>query len=166
MTIAQAIQAVREAAKTYIDQRLATLFGWTLIATSSAMGDRDAVQTEDGATTQRPVQRIEQWGLRARAPAKMRGFWVRMGSSNVVFLGILPTTGYGPVDAAEGETVIYNLVEDRVIKLDLDGVIHLGQNGGLGTSDGLVHGSGRDPFSRLTHEQLGNVCSNVRGKKT
>ncbi len=119
------IAALRRAIVTIIDRRINGLFGWTLTSNASAMGDSDQVQTGDepvdGKQTQRPVRRIEQFGLRSRPPAKIRSLWLRLGSSNVLFLGIAPTKGYGPTDLADGETAVYSKAVEKGMHLDTDG---------------------------------------------
>jgi hypothetical protein len=99
----------------------ATLFGWTLTAKSSEMGDTDQAETADGEKGQRPVRRIEPWGHRGRAPSKIRSFWIRLGSSNVLFVGIAPSKGYGPNDLEEGETAIYSAKNPEVVRAKSDG---------------------------------------------
>jgi len=165
MMWAQAMGALRRELLAQIDARITRLFGWTLSANSSEMGDGDQVQTADGGESQRPVQRIEPFGLRSRAPAKVRQLWIRLGASNVLTIGIQPTKGYGPTDIDDGETALYNAVLGCVLKLSKDGVIHIGQNGGLDSADGLVHGRGTDTFTGASYADLGNACANVRAKK-
>lgn len=106
-----------------VDQLVPRLIGWTLSAKSSEMGDQDEVQQEDGVDSQRPARRIEPWGHRGRAPNKVRTLWFRLGSSNVVFLGIAPSKGYGPADLEDGETALYCSVGGTEIRLDADGNI-------------------------------------------
>jgi hypothetical protein len=104
-----------------IENRFANLFGWTLTSASSAMGDADQVQSDDEKTSQRPVRRIEPWGLRGRSPSGVRSFWVKFSSSNILFLGIAPTKSYGPTGIDEGETELYCSAGGTSVKLDKDG---------------------------------------------
>jgi hypothetical protein len=96
---------------------------WTLTSRSSAMGAADEVQTGDDADSdsQRPVSRLEPFGLRYRAPSKLRSFSLRIGSSNVVFLGIQPSKGYGPTDLQDGEVALYCSAAGALVRLDKDG---------------------------------------------
>lgn len=106
------LRALTAEVRSIVSEKLpALLFGWTLTSKSSAMGAADEVQTADDDTNkgQRPVRRIEPFGLRSRTPSKMRALWLRLGASNVVFLGIAPSQGYGPSDLEDGEVAIYNV---------------------------------------------------------
>jgi phage gp45-like len=61
------------------------------------------------------VRRLEHWGLRGRPPARgIRSFWIRIGASNVVVVGIGGTGGYGPGDLDEGETALFNITNALV----------------------------------------------------
>ena len=120
-----------------IDQRIGMLFGWTLTATSSAMGDADQVQGDDENQVQRPVRRLEQWGVRGRPPSKVRSFWIRIGASNIIFLGIAPTKSYGPSDIGEGETSLYCAAGGTRVYLDKDGNIKIDAASG---KDVIVNG--------------------------
>jgi len=130
MSWAGEIAKLRREVTTQIDNTVARLFGWTLTSSSSSMGDKDSVQTGDepdseGKQGQRPVRRIEPWGLRTRPPAKVRSLWLRLGSSNVVFLGIAPTTAYGPDSIEEGETAMYCSAGGTEVRLDKDGNVKI-----------------------------------------
>lgn len=106
------VRQLRAALREIVSERLPSLlFGWTLTSKSSAMGGGDAVQTadDDSGKGQRPVRRVEPFGLRSRAPSKLRALWIRLGASNVVFIGVAPSKGYGPTDLEDGEVAVYNL---------------------------------------------------------
>lgn len=119
------IAQLRREMRQMVDMLVPRLFGWTLSAKSSEMGDQDEVQTEDGVDGQRPARRIEPWGHRGRAPSKVRTLWLRLGSSNVVFLGIAPSKGYGPDDLEDGETALYCATGGTEIRLDKDGNVKI-----------------------------------------
>jgi hypothetical protein len=115
------VARLRAELTSYIDRRVAQIFGWTLTAKSSALGENDAVETADDdadPTThqkgQRPVTRVLPFGMGSRPPARLRSLWLRLGASNVVFVGIAPTEGYGPQDLDVGETAIYNAAKTIV----------------------------------------------------
>jgi len=137
--IIQALAQVREVVKSYVDQKLATMFQWSLIGGVSAMGDKDSVQTADGEKSQRPVQRIEPWGLRGVPAPKVRALCIRLGSSTVFFIGIQPTSGYGPTDLNPGETALWNAVAGCDVRLLQDGAIDInrGANGAARLNDNV-----------------------------
>lgn len=85
-----------------------SLFGFTMTSRSSALGNEDAVETGDGEKTQINVQRIEPFGLRYRAPGKVRSLHLKLGSSNVFFIGVASNSAYGPQDLEDGEIALYN----------------------------------------------------------
>lgn len=114
-TWAAAIAKLRGDVGRLVEQKLLGVFGWTLSASSSAMGDKDQVQTADTGKGERPARRLEQWGVRGVPPSKIRSLWIRIGSSNVVFLGIAPTKKYGPTDLATGETCVYSEQVERAL---------------------------------------------------
>lgn len=108
------IAALRREIRDRFEQLPSALFGWTLTAKSSSMGDADQAQTSDTTESQRPVRRVEPWGHRGRPPGKIRSLWIRLGSSNVLFIGVAPTKGYGPNDLDDGETAVYNITKALV----------------------------------------------------
>ena len=114
MTWIGEIAGLRREIMKRLEQLPLSLFGWTLTAKSSAMGDADTVQTSDTTEGQRPGRRLEPWGHRGRPPGKVRSFWVRFGTSNVIFLGVAPSKGYGPSDLEDGETAVYNATKALV----------------------------------------------------
>ena len=140
-----------------VDQVIPRLVGWTLTAKSSAMGDRDQVETADGQKSndtgqQRPVRRIEPWGHRGRAPGKVRSLWLRLGSSNVVFIGIAPSKGYGPNDLDDGETALYCAKDGTEVRLDKDGNVKIKAAGNVtidaGSAKDVIVNGGGDQVAR------------------
>lgn len=128
MSWASEIAALRHELTEMIRQVPDRMVGWTLSAASSALGDKDEVQTgdddqngPDNKPGQRPVRRIEPWGHRGRAPKNVRTLWLRLGSSNVLFLGIASNGGYGPTDLEDGETALYSVEVERGVHLTKDG---------------------------------------------
>lgn len=65
----------------------------------------------------------------------------------------------------EDETVMFN--SQRVVKLKADGTLEAGFAPGAssGALDGVVHGSGIDPWSGMTYTALGNTSAVVKVKK-
>lgn len=151
---ATSIADFRRQLTTDIETGLRRLIGFTLVSSSSSMG-QDSVQIEDSDNTQRPVQRIEPYGFRGRPPAKVRGLWLRLGASNVAFIGILPTKAYGPDNLEEGETALYCSAGGTIVKLDKDGNIAINAASG---KDVIVNG-GTEKVSRV--DDHGNVGSMV-----
>lgn len=149
------IAQLRREMRQTIDMLVPRLFGWTLSAKSSEMGDQDEVQTEDGVDGQRPARRIEPWGHRGRAPSKVRTLWLRLGSSNVVFLGIAPSKGYGPDDLADGETALYCATDGTEIRLDADGNITIDAASG---KDVIVNGGSLKVARRTDPVRVGTLA--------
>lgn len=105
MMWAQAVAELRRMVTTEMRKQLTQLIGFTTVGRSSAIGNEDAVQKSDAAGDgQRPAQRMEPWGFRGRPPAKVRGLWLRLGSSNIAFIGVMPSGAYGPQDLSEGDS--------------------------------------------------------------
>jgi hypothetical protein len=125
-----AVSDLREWTRGRIDTAIVRLFGWTRVAKSSPMGDTDQVETDDDAKGQRPARRLEPWGLRSRPVKGSRSLWLRLGSSNVIFLGIAPATKYGPQSLNEGETALYNVVTGCTLLFDQNGNIIAAVPGG------------------------------------
>lgn len=124
-TLASELKNLRGWLKSYIDQRINMVFGWTLTANSSPLGDQDQVATSDDSGEQRPARRIEPWGHKGRPPSKVRSFWCRLGSSNIFFIGVAPSSGYGPTDLEVGETSLYCVAGGTEIRLDKDGNVRI-----------------------------------------
>lgn len=120
-----ALAALRSALMSHIDQKVIGLFGFTLSANSSAVGDKDYVETGDGENSQRAARRIEPFGLRSRRPSGVRSLWLKLGSSNIFFIGVASNTGYGPTDLDDGEVALYCTADGTVVLLDKDGNLTL-----------------------------------------
>lgn len=112
MTFAD-LEKVRRELERFVVKSIAQLFGYTRVSSSSAIGDSDAAEKEDDASDpdgtkgQRPMVRINPFGFNSRPPKGLRGLWLRLGASNVLFLGIMPQQSYGPQGLNPGETAIY-----------------------------------------------------------
>lgn len=135
------LEKTREHILRVVTQKFAIQFGWTKVGSTSAMGDKDQVQTADGQKGQRPARRLEQWGLRTRAPSKgVRTFWIRIGSSNVIYLGIAPTKGYGPGNLDEGEVALYCMADGTIVRLTKAGKVAINSASGQDTvvNDGTL----------------------------
>lgn len=139
MTWQQAIAALRTELKNLFEQQISGLFGWTLTSHTTAMGDGDQVQTSDENKSQRPARRIEQWGVRGVPPRKLRTLWVRLGTSNVLYIGVAPTSRYGPTDLAAGETAVYSEQIEKALHATSDGDCKLAAKNGR-----RVHINGND----------------------
>lgn len=127
-----AIARLRAEMLRLVERHVNGLFGWTRVSAASATGDQDQVQTSDEPTQDetgvlrigtRPARRVEPWGFRGRPPDKVRTLWVRLGSSNVLFIGVAAGKGYGPTDLDVGETALYCSQAGTEIRLDKDGAI-------------------------------------------
>lgn len=134
-----------------IPNALAQIFIVTQFGKSSELGAADAIQTADESpagerqTTQRPVTRVEPFGFRSRPTSKVRGAALRLGSSNVLFIGILPTQGYGPQDLEDGETALYSAEVPKGVHLDKDGNVNANAKSGKKVNVGSPDGSGAEP---------------------
>lgn len=163
-------QALREAEKRlrdYVENRIANIFGFTLTARSSELGGDDAVQTGDGEDTQKTVRRIEPWGHRGRAPSKVRSLQLKLGTSNVFFIGVASNAAYGPQDLEDGETALYNTVADCLVHLDKDGnvIVNKGERKVARKTDAISVGtlvSQAGPFP-VTHTYTPTVASGTDG---
>jgi len=117
----EALAQLRRDLRVYTEEKVFSLFGWTLTARSSELGDKDAVQTADGESTQRPARRIEPFGFRSRPPNGMRCLTIKIGTSNVIMIGIGSTAKYGPQDLEDGEVSMYGPVAGSDTRFDKDG---------------------------------------------
>jgi len=126
-----------------LEQLPSLLFGWTLTAKSTSLGDGDQMQTGDGSKSQRPARRIEPWGHRGRPPAKVRSFWIRIGGSNVLHIGIGPGKGYGPQDLDDGESAVYNVTK-ALVRLWKSGKLTIDSDG-----DDVVVNDGTKKVARV-----------------
>lgn len=117
MSVLAEIARAKEELKLWMRRALAQTFIYTLTAKGSALGDQDAVESSDEGRdpgspatekkSQRGVVRIQPFGFRGVPPAKLRGLTLRLGMSNLFFIGIGPTTAYGPQGLDVGEVAVY-----------------------------------------------------------
>jgi hypothetical protein len=156
MSWAADVARLRGELLSYIDRRIAQIFGWTLTAKASPLGDSDAVECADDdldpATHQkgqRPVTRVEPFGVRSRPPAKLRSLWLRLGASNVVFIGIAPTAAYGPQDLDDGEAAIYN-ISKALVRLWKIGKLTIDSDTGAAVPQDVIVNGGTLPVARKT----------------
>jgi phage gp45-like len=90
----------------------------------------------------------------SRPPARLRSLWLRLGSSNVVFIGIAPTQGYGPQDLDVGETAIYNAAK-TLVRLWKNGKLTLDSDASQ-SADVVVNG-GTQPVARKTDKTIADT---------
>ena len=127
MTWQTAIRELRSWVETYVQTRLGALVEFTRVASATASGEKDSVEVGGGdQRKQRPVRRIEHWGLRGRPPA---GIWAVVikaiaGASNGLLVGI-STTRHGSQNLEAGETEIYCSASGTRVFLDKNGTIHV-----------------------------------------
>lgn len=76
-----------------------------------------------------------------------------------ILIGVL-SSGSVP-EELDGETLV---VKSPQIVIIADGAVEVGQKG-LGPLDGVVHGSGIDPFTGQTYAALNNTSSTLKAKK-
>lgn len=131
---------------------LYNMFVWTLTAKSSADGNGDAIEGADGSDgesqkSQRKVARIQPFGFNSLPPKGLRSLSLRLGSSNIFFIGIGPQKKYGPTDLEEGESAVYAKPGQSIV-LDKDGNIVQTPHG-----SGTVQVGGAD-YSLLKTEDL------------
>jgi hypothetical protein len=128
------ISGLRRELRNYVDAALARMFVWTLTANTSALGNEDHVaqgDNDDNPTPgQRPVRRVEPFGMRSRPPAKQRSLSLRLGSSTVLYLGVASDGGYGPKDLADGEVVLYSKNVPQGVRLMDNGDVALTSKAG------------------------------------
>lgn len=160
MSWAAAIAELRREIISRVEWKIANLFGWTTTTNSSAMGDADQVGLEDGVDGQRPARRVEPWGHRGRPPSKVRSLTLRLGSSNVFFLGVATNTGYGPDDLEDGETALYCSKEDTEIRLKQAGGIDVDAASG---QDVTVNGGSLKVARRTDPVRVGTLAGTNGG---
>jgi phage gp45-like len=124
---AAAVGAAETRVRAWVTERLAGMFGFTLTAGTSAIGDGDQLQTSDQTDSdqakQRPARRIEPWGYRSRPPDKVRALWLRLGSSNVLFLGVASDKAYGDSDLDAGDAELYSTQGGTRVRVNHDGSV-------------------------------------------
>jgi phage gp45-like len=129
--------AVREL-RGYLDRRLIQLFSYTMTAKASAIGDSDAVESSDESNDQPPGSpvpkgekapvRVQPFGFNGVPPAKLRGLVLRLGTSNLFFIGIGPQQKYGPQSLNTGEVAVFNAFGAQIVLLN-DGSIQVTPHG-------------------------------------
>lgn len=112
------IAAAKREVMNEIKRALAQLFVYSLTAKGSALGDGDQVESSDDAKApgaasseskpQRQPVRIQPFGFRSVQPKGIRGLTLRLGGSNLFFIGIGPTTAYGPQDLGVGDAALHS----------------------------------------------------------
>jgi phage gp45-like len=122
MSYLAAIRNLREELKQRLSLSLAQLFVVTKVGKSSKIGNDDALETADSSNEQRPATRIEPFGFRSRPTNKLRGLGIRLGTSNLMFIGVLPSEGYGPQDLDDGESAMYS-AGGQELRMKSDGTI-------------------------------------------
>ncbi len=126
------VAALRQELRVLVTDAVARMFVWTLTANTSALGKEDQVQTgdDDSNKGQRPVRRVEPFGVRSRPPAKQRSLSLRLGSSTVIYLGIASDGGYGPGDLEDGETAVYSKNVEKALHAMDSGDVALASKAG------------------------------------
>lgn len=107
----QAIARIEQRLQQMVAKLVGSLFEFSLLATTSKMGDQDSAQTEDKNTDDaRPARRLEGWGFRGRPKVKgVRGLILRIAGGDSGFLiGLVTDTRWGKVDLDDGEVVMYS----------------------------------------------------------
>lgn len=133
------LAALRRELREYVNMKLAGVFSFTRSANTTALGGEDAIETgdDDENKGQRPVRRIEPWGLRGRPVAKQRTLALKLGSSTVLYLGVASDGGYGPGDLEDGEVALYSKNVERGVHLKDSGDVALeSASGQLVTANG------------------------------
>jgi hypothetical protein len=108
-----------------IQRSASSLAHFVALARTSPLGTSDAVMGDDtDKTAQRPVTRVEPWGLRGRpATDGVRGLVVSAlaGAMNGVLVGVSTDTRYGAQNLDVGEMALYSLVNALGVYLDNSG---------------------------------------------
>jgi hypothetical protein len=142
------LERVRRELMTHVANAIAGLFGATIMAAPSSLGDRDGVEKIDGARDpdgqkgQRRVVRAQPFGWNGVPPKGLRVFWLKLGSGNVIMFGIVPQQSYGPQDLKSGESVAYNAVPSCQQLFDQNGNIKISSGTPNGGSQGDVQVNG------------------------
>lgn len=159
------IGALRREFRAMVTWATNSMFVWTATANSTALGKEDAVKTGDDDPTngdgQRPVRRLEPWGVRGRPVAKQRALSLRLGSSTVIYLGIASDGGYGPTDLIDGETCIYSKNIPQALRATDAGDVVLTSKSGQ-----TVQVNGDAEFMLLPSKLLGDLktlCTALAG---
>lgn len=114
----QALAAAELRLKELLLRRLAQLFLFTQVASVNSTGATAVESSDQGVDpgapsnekkSQRPVTSIFPFGFISVPERKLRALALRLGTSNVLLIGIAATQKHGPQDLAEGESAIYNI---------------------------------------------------------
>lgn len=118
----------------YVEYAITRIFIAAQFGKSSRLGNADALECADvdvdGRRLQRPATRVQPFGFSSRPTNKVRGVGLRLGASNVLFVGILPTSGYGPQDLEDGETAIWSAEVERALHATSAGDVKLAAKSG------------------------------------
>lgn len=142
------LAAAKRELKALLATGLRQIFLWTLTAKSSPLGNDDTVQSGDAGVDpgaadneqkgQRKVIRVQPWGFNGAPPQNLRSLTLRLGSSNLFWVGIGPTQAYGPQDLDVGETAVY-AISKAIMRLWKAGKLSLDSDTGQG-ADVVVNG--------------------------
>lgn len=123
------------------------------------------------------VERVQQYGFTSvpKAPSAAgaaEAVVVFMGDRSSGVVIAVDDRRYRLKSLAAGEVAIYDDLGQKVhltrtkivIKPKVGNTVEIGDEG-LGALDGVVHGSGIDPFTGLTYTALGNASAVVKAKK-
>jgi hypothetical protein len=125
-----------------IQRSASSLAHFVALARTSPLGTSDAVMGDDtDKTAQRPVTRVEPWGLRGRpATDGVRGLVVSAlaGAMNGVLVGVSTDTRYGAQNLDVGEMALYSLVNALGVYLDNSGNTKITSATPSGGSQGSV----------------------------
>lgn len=119
---AEEISALRRELGAKLSLLLTQAFVSAPYAKSSEIGNDDAIKCSDeSGSPQRPVTRGEPFGFRSRPTSKVRSLSLRLGTSNLIHIAILPTQGYGLQDLSDGEMSLYSAFCAGVLYADKNG---------------------------------------------
>lgn len=156
------LEKVRRELKAYIDAAIAMVFGATLVSSTSPLGDTDGAEKVDGARDpdgqkgQRRVVRGQPFGVNGVPPKGLRCYWLRLGSSNVIMIGIAPQQAYGPQNLASGEFANYNAVPGCQQVLDANGNVKVTSGTPSGGAQGDVQVNGGTKKVARVDDTTGN----------
>jgi len=130
------IAAAERKFRDVIDRAIAGIFVYTNTTSSSNIGDSDAVESSDDGVDpetlqkgQRPATRVLPYGFSSRQPKGLRGLGLRLGSSNLLFIGIAPTEKMGPQDLNIGDASVWSS-GGSTVRVNADGSVHVADKGG------------------------------------
>jgi phage gp45-like len=153
----------RELKSWIVDSVIPMLFGFTLLSKTTSIGDQDAVELSDeGAAqkSQRRVTRLSPWGLVSVPVKGIRGLALRLGASNVLFIGLAPQQKYGPQNLKAGETCLYSKTNGTRVFLDENGSIRIDAASG---QDVIVNGGGAKVHRFGDHSNAGTLTITLTG---